>query len=247
MKGSYQYGFFKRLYEVVPDFKINKMYASSVGALNAVPIIIRKPYLLDKHWNRKEVLPFDTIAVDWDGVTSENSQYRNVQRARAFIKNGSIFKALDTRPCYDLMDCLDDEELKHVENNLLILCFDTKKEKVVYRKCRNKDEIVEAIRFSTMFPGLFTVDSHIVDGAFGINLDSIIQSKKNAQWLCIDLQGTLKGACYPSNIQVFSPKIIEKPIMNITSCLLVDRTMIDDLIENGMQDADVYVKRLMDA
>jgi len=239
MKGSYQYGFFKRLYEVIPDFQVKKVYAVSVGALNAVPIVIRKPELLDKHWNSREHLPFDTIVNEWSTVKSKNTYYKNIERARAFVKNGSIFHSLNTQPCFDILNSVDDLEMEHVARTLVILSFNTTSGKIVFNRCMSRAKTVAAIKSSSMFPGLFVVDSHIIDGAT-INLDRIIQARRHEPWLCIDLQGGIKS----KNHHVFSPKIVTSPIRNITSCLLVDRLLLDDLIENGRQDADMYIKRL---
>ena len=81
MKGAFQYGFFRRLYELVPDFEIRRMFAVSVGAINAVPILTRRMDVLADHWERGDgAMPYDTAVTDWDSVRGEGA-LRNAQRA----------------------------------------------------------------------------------------------------------------------------------------------------------------------
>lgn len=246
MKGAYQYGFFKRIYEKQPDFKIDKVYAVSVGALNAVPIITKKMHVLDTHWKNNDFLPFETIVNEWPSVKSKDFYYRNVERARAFMQKGSIFKSLDTDKCHKMLSTLTDKELNTLRSNLVILSFNTSEQKIVFHRCYDAKSTVNAIQSSSLFPGLFHVNSHIIDGAT-IDLNNIIQAKRknNVSWLCLDLQGSMKIPCHATNsVHIFSPRLVRNSTLNVASCLLVTRKMLDDLIDNGQTDADIYLDQL---
>jgi len=250
MKGAYQYGFFKRIYEVHPTFEIKKVYAVSVGSLNAIPIISKQVDLLDNHWRHPTLMPFDTIAKDWDHVNSEHTYYRNIQRARAFIKKGSIYHSLNLDVCYNLIQSLSEDSFDQVKKKLIIISYDTNKNKLVFERSRNIDQCVQAIKNSSMFPGLFQIDSHIIDvhayNCTNFNFSSIIKNN-GEKWLCLDLQGNLKSSCLLSgkigkNITIYSPELVNSPTLNTVSCLIVDRQILDDMIEEGQRDADHYLE-----
>jgi len=247
MKGAYQYGFFKRLYKLVPDFQINKVYAVSVGSLNAIPIVTGHMDMLDQYWARADILPFDTIVQDWHKIKSTNTYYKNMHRMRSLVQHGSIFHSLDTKPFVQMFEKLTPVELRKVRHSLLILSWDMRAEKVVINRCTSMTKTVAAIKSSSMFPGLFNIESHVIDGA-NIDLGKIIPESPRDPWIYIDLQGKLYGCSKQRNkhkhVNVFSPTIVSSPTMNVVSCLLVNRAMIDDLIDNGAKDADKYVARL---
>lgn len=88
MKGTYQYVFLKRIYELNPSFEVNRILLD----------------LLDKHWNHPTLTPLDTIANDWKSVNSTDSSYRNLQRVRALIKHGSFYKSLNLDVCHNILN-----------------------------------------------------------------------------------------------------------------------------------------------
>lgn len=240
MKGAYQYGFFKRLYEVEPNFKINKVFAISVGSLNALPIITKKIELLDHHWiNKDGLMPFDTIVNEWDSVKSREPMRRNIERAKAFLKNGSIYHSLNVEPCFNVLNSLNAEELKIVSKTLIIISFDTRTNTVVFHRCRNINQTVEAIKSSTMMPGLFQIEPerNIID-VVSLDFNSFCARDLTKKWLCLDLQGSTRNT---DNLYAFSPKIAKSPSLNLSTCLIVNRCIIDDLIENGREDADIFL------
>jgi hypothetical protein len=244
LKGAYQYGFFKKLYDVEPNFKINKVFSVSVGSLNAIPILVKKMDLLDKHWKHEELMPFDTIVNDWPTVNSKLSYYRNIQRIRAFINNGSIFHSLDVKICFDLLNSLTKEELQVIKNKLIIISYDKSNNKIVFGRCKNIPNTVESIKNSSLFPGLFSMDSDIIDGV-NIDLNTFVFKKKDRPLLCLDLQGHVKRCTnYPSNVYVYSPKITANATLNLLTCILASREMLDDLIDEGMEDANDFLNKI---
>ena len=250
MKGAYQYGFFKKVQEIEPNFQIKKLYAVSVGSLNAVPILLKKVDLLDKHWSHPELLPFDTIVNDWPTVKSTNANYRNIQRLRAFIKNGSIFHSLNLKPCMDVLNNLTMEEMIILRQKLIIMSYDTQDQRVVFERCRSPLKTVAAIKNASLFPGLFTVDGHIIDGV-NIDLNTVIEKgKPDDQWLCLDLQGYVKKnsrLCYnprKGKTYVYSPRVVENAPLNVLSCVIASREQLDDLIDQGQNDALDFIKNL---
>jgi hypothetical protein len=243
MKGAYQYGFFKRVYELKPDFKINRIYSVSVGSLNAIPILVNKMHILDKHWDHPTLLPFDTIVNDWESVTSTNIYYRNLQRARAFIKHGSIYNSLNIEACASIIENLDADEFKEVQKRLIIISFDSINNKMVFDRCWSRKSTVTSIKHSSLFPGLFSMDSDIIDG-MNVNIDQIIKKNTGAPWLCLDLQGDMKSMlpCWSGkDIAIFSPDVVKYPTKNVISCLIVNREILDEMIFEGKKDAEIYL------
>lgn len=240
MKGAYQYGFFKRLYEIEPNFKINKVYAISVGSLNALPIVTKRMDLLEYHWdNPNGEMPFDTIVNEWRSVKSKGMIKRNIERARAFLKNGSIYHSLNVDPCLQILNSFNTLEKKTISSSVVIISFDTRNNKIVFNRCNNVKNTLDAIVSSTMMPGLFQInhDQHIID-IINIDFNEFCQRKTKSKWLCLDLQGSTKQT---DNVFVYSPKIVNNPTLNVSSCILVSRCTIDDLIENGKEDADLFL------
>lgn len=246
MKGAYQYGFFKRVYELNPNFEVNKVYAVSVGSLNAIPIIAKKIDMLDKHWNHPTLMPFDTIATDWESVNSKHPHYRNIQRARAFLKKGSLYKSLNVDICYDIINNLPQETFDQVKKKMVVISYDTKEGRLVFDRIRTVEKAVQSIKSSSMFPGLFQIDSDQIDVYSNacINFAPII--KGSDPWLCLDLQGDMKNNCFFSgkvgkNITIYSPELVNSPTLNTVSCLIVDRKILDDMIDEGQLDAERYL------
>ena len=243
MKGAYQYGFFKRIYQLNPHFEVNKVYAVSVGSLNAIPIIAKKIDMLDKHWNHPTLMPFDTIAQDWETVSSEHQQYRNVQRIRAFLKKGSLYKSLNLKICYEIINNLSAENFEDVKKKLIVISYDTKKEQLVFDRIRTVEKAVQCIKSSSMFPGLFQIDSDQIDVYSNscINFAPIL--KGNEKWLCLDLQGDMKkkNMFNTKNITIYSPELVNSPTLSTVSCLIVDRKILDDMIDEGQIDAERYL------
>lgn len=236
MKGAYQYGFFKRLYELNPNLKINKIYGVSVGAINSIPIVLKRIDLLDKHWNATDISPFDTIVKDWDTVC-DNVYLKSIQRMMFFFMYGSLFYSLNSIPFYNIFKELSLEEIHIIKTKIIIFSFNYVENKVVIERLTSPETTIQAIKNSTCFPGLFNIENEIIDGA-NINLNNILDTRKyNVNWLCIDLQGTIKSK---SNVFVYSPKIVKNCVLNMVNCLLVDKTALNDLIINGEKDAELF-------
>lgn len=241
LKGAYQYGFFKKVYEIEPNFKINKLYAVSVGSLNAIPILTKKMNILEKHWSHPDLLPFDTIVNDWPSVQGKTEHSKNIQRLRAFLKHGSVFHSLNTNTFISTLKGLSEEDKQIIKNKLIVICYDTIKQKTVFSRCRNIKETVESIRRSSMFPGLFSLDSDIIDG-YNINLSNIIEKERQIPWICLDLQGHIKNEVHKT--YVYSPKITDSTAMNLIACIFTTRDMLDDFINEGENDAIRFLNRI---
>ena len=237
MKGAYQYGFFKELYRVYPDFPIKRVYAVSVGAINSVAIVTKKVSALDEFWCHPEKLPFDTIADDWDGSSN---------RVRSLIKHGSVFKKMKRAPYEDFLTGIHKDEFKSLQEKLVVISYDRANKVSLFSDCTllSIDQIVDSIHASARFPGLFRIQGlDKVDGMFA-NADYILDTHVTEPWLCIDLQGTLKTPPSPNSV-MFSPCISRIPIINQVTCILSHRIIIDHLIKNGRDDASAFVIKLM--
>jgi hypothetical protein len=239
MKGAYQYGFFKRLYQRWPDFPIKRVYAVSVGAINALPIVTRKMHLLDEYWCNEKYMPFDLIANDWEYIEKAPTDAAKVSlRSKSLILNGSLFKSLKLEPFEKFIDGMDENETREVRDKLVILSHNIATKRPVITRCTSKEKTLDGIRTSSMFPHLFQLDSDVIDGSFN-DLDKCIMPHKGEEWLCIDLQGTLK--VHPG-AHVFAPKVSNYPVANIVSCLVLNRQLVDELVRNGTNDADAFVE-----
>jgi hypothetical protein len=251
MKGAYQYGFFKELYVRWPDFPIKKVYAVSVGAMNAVPIVTRRMDALDKYWCNEDMThPFDTIVDDWEDChdctnknknKNKNSQKCTPNRFRALLKHGSVFKQVKREPYETFLKDIDADGWDMLRKKLVIISYDKINKKTMCMPCSTIDEIVESVQASTRFPGLFdTVDATHVDGTFA-NLRHVL-SDTDDMWLCLDLQNTLANKIGNSHdANVFYPRITNVPILNEVACLLSTRAMLDNYIKNGKHDAKEFV------
>jgi hypothetical protein len=238
MKGAYQYGFFKKLYQRWPDFPIKRVYAVSVGAINALPVVTRKMHLLDEYWCNEKHMPFDMIANDWDYINNAPTDAAKISlRSKSLMLNGSLFESLNLEPFEKFIDCLDENQLHDVREKLVIFSHNIKTKRPVVTRCTSKAKILEGIRTSSMFPHLFKVDSDVIDGSFN-DLDKFIRPRKGEEWLCLDLQGMLQ--VHPEAF-VFAPKVSNYPVANIVSCLVLNRKLVDKLIRNGEDDAELFV------
>jgi predicted acylesterase/phospholipase RssA len=232
MKGAYQYGFFKKLYEHYPNFPIKRVYAVSVGALNAIPILLKRTDILDTYWSNKDIKPLDAISNDWDFVKS--TKYKNLLRAMAYFTHGSLFRSVNISHLEKLLNTFSSDELNYIRKKLIIISYDSKNQKPVFSRCTSIRKICEAIKTSTCFPGLYKPESDIIDGIF-YDFDKF--HEKDA-WLYIDLQINKESR---NNLYVFRPKVTMNPIVNIRSCLIVN---IDELVQNGSDDADIFLEKI---
>ena len=237
LKGAYQYGFFKELYKKCPDFPIKKVYAVSVGAMNSVPIITRKIDALDIFWNEPASHPFDTIMHDW-------IDKKPVNRVKSLFRHGSVFRMINRAPYDHFVKTLDDHDMQLVADKLVIISFDKVNKKTILSHCKTADELFNAIQTSTLYPGLFdaTGASHI-DGIFA-KTDDLIQTINDEEWLVLDLQNKIKNKIEQTNNNciVFTPTISSIPVLNDVSSILSNRCMINHLIENGQEDARLFLE-----
>lgn len=202
LKGAYQYGFFKRVYDQYPDIPVNNVYGVSVGAINAVAILLKDMTILDYYWQNEspeELHPFDTIMNHWD--TDEGfgrQEYGILNHISMFVTNLSLFHSVNRSPFEDLWNFdLTASERELIRKKLHLIAFDSKNNKmVVISNISNAIEFSSAIIASTNFPGLVkhtntdkskentSSPQSYIDGIFADNasiLKYIINSDANHQ------------------------------------------------------------------
>ena len=232
VKGAFAYGFFKELLRVRPDFPIRRIYAVSIGSINALPIAANRMDILAKYWEDEEGRhPFDLMVNTWDG---DNHHVFN------FLDKGSLFKSLKEEPFRELFNEVD---VTMFRNKLIVISYDKVKDKTVFTRCTSEEKILHAIKSSSRYPGLFhSQDEDIIDGTFAV-WNQVLRKKEGDKWLVIDLQNTMK--LYPmdefNDVKVYSPRISRLPIVNEVTCLFTNRRLLNHLIRNGEDDARKFI------
>ena len=169
LKGAYQYGFFKRLYEIYPSAPIDRVFGVSVGAINAPAVILRRMDILDNHWQSESGShPFDTIMNSWCSRFPHPSRYTLLGHAHQMLMERSLFRSL----CHHHFEDLWRNGLSDVERNML----SSKMGAVAYDSCFGDTVLLEGFRsaetFSASFvastnhPVLFPLRGPLLDGIF---------------------------------------------------------------------------------
>jgi hypothetical protein len=136
------------------------------------------------------------------------------------------------------------DDMVKVRRKLIVISYNKVTAMPVYHRCTDPLTTYNGIADSSRFPGLFdSIGYTNIDGGF-VDLDSIIKKYRDQKWLYIDLQKKTSMVS-SKNIRIFSPKVSNIPGVNAAMCLLSNRTLIDNLIENGREDAYAYTRYLI--
>lgn len=270
LKGAYQYGFFKELYRVWPDFPVSRVYAVSVGAINSVPIVTRNMAALDPFWNNPDgIHPFDLIVEDWptteddEEKDKEEKDNKPIKRVKSLFKHGSLFKNLKKKPHEDFLNQMSEDHWNCVKEKLFIISFCKKNKETRIMPCTSKHQILDAIVASSRFPGLFECSKEAteIDGVFA-DIKALFQKenekKEKVKWLCLDIQNDPLNFNFENENEenkenkekftIFRPLITKIPWYGHVSALLSNRFVLDHLIQNGIDDAQTfYNKSLCDS
>ena len=258
LKGAYQYGFFKELYRVWPDFPVKRVYAVSVGAINSVPIVTRNMAALDPFWNNPDgIHPFDLIVEDWP--MTEDEEDKPIKRVKSLFKHGSLFKNLKKKPHEDFLNQMSEDNWNCVKEKLFIISFCKKNKETRIMPCTSKHQILDAIAASSRFPGLFECSEEAteIDGAFA-DIKALFQKEKkenereneNEKWLCLDIQNdplnfNFENEENKEKFTIFRPLITKIPWYGHVSALLSNRFVLDHLIQNGIDDAQTFYNKTL--
>lgn len=236
LKGAYQYGFFKRLYLVCPNFEINHIYASSVGAVNAAPILVKKVDVLTEFWeNSQNKHPFETFVKDWYDFKAY--PYKLISHA---IQFKAVYKGINREPFDDFWKLLDFADLYNIRNRLTIITYDTVEKKPIFlTKYHTAKDLFASVAASTRHPYLFKqyrlADGHMVSFE---EVEKYAAGNDAQDWLIIDLGGKeYNRTTYPN---VYGPDVLEYTSVDAFN---MDTKKIKRIIEQGEKDAmDFYTK-----
>ena len=257
LKGAYQYGFFKELYRRWPEFPLNRVYGVSVGAINSMPIVLRKMEALDRFWSDASS-PFDLIVEDWPDVLSMAPTKKPCGRVKAYLERGSLFKNMNRGPLEDFLNGISDAEWATTREKLYVITYSKRTQETRITRCATKKRLIETIAASARFPGLFDSNDNVeIDGIFA-NVEMMFGDGDGGgggggeKWLCLDIKhdppsiflggGGGGGRCRGERI-VYRPKISRVPVLGQVASLISNRAMLDDMIDNGREDAADFVRR----
>lgn len=134
--GAYQYGFFKKFYEILPDVRPNRVFGSSVGAVNALPVLLGKMDILNEYWqNENGRHPFDCIMEQWNDeplVAGGGSNYTLISNMHRVAMYKSMFVSINRQPFEDIWDGLTPTELSYARDRLSIVTFDPSHQRPVF-------------------------------------------------------------------------------------------------------------------
>jgi hypothetical protein len=249
VKGAYQYGFFKRVHAACPEFRIEKLCCSSVGSLNALPIMTRRTEHLARYWEEEKgrATPFDKILVPW----------RPAQVCEA-IRAQTVYAGMDTARIEAFWDQCDERERALLEN-VTILSYNRLTGEPVSERCVDKAAAVRAIESTCCFPGLYPPRRerpHVIDGYLIKNVLPHLPASE-APWLCLDLTHARVLAneqCEIRNvreardaregrgcIQVFAPTNRLPGVLACVSSVDVRPSSVRELVRQGEADADLFL------
>ena len=233
MKGAYQYGFFKQLYKRNPDIKIEKMYAASVGALNALPILTKKVDYLKQFWD--DVSPCDNILNKWSSI-------------KELTSNKTFFESFKTDKIYVFLSSLSEKEKENIKEKLNVITYNRITQKpVVYKGMTEQKDIVQSIVMSCSYPNLVPqIHPYITDGAL-VSPKTLFEELFNTEdnslypWLVLDISGIYDERYIPKNCNVYRPDTLQLDIMNILSFITLDNKYTKQLIKEGAEHANHYI------
>ncbi len=237
MKGAYQYGFFRKVYASLPDFRIDKIYCASVGSLNAMPIMTRRIDYLTRFWESNKN-PIDEIMVRWRA-----SQIHDALCAR------TLYSRMDVEKISSFWDECSEEERATLAN-VTVMSYDQNTGKAVLDRCETKEDAIRGITSSCCFPGLYPPDpqrQHIIDGLYIDNVYSYLPTDSPSPWIYLDLTSLVqdgrkrfdRGKEKNAEELVFGPSH-----MSDMSCIDFRASSIRRLIEYGEEDALRLIAKL---
>jgi predicted acylesterase/phospholipase RssA len=225
LKGAYQYGFFKRIYTKHPHFPIDKIYCTSVGSFNALPIMTNRVDYLKPFWECPKENPLDKILTRWDDWPFSTIKYK------------TLYSGINLKPVEIFWDSCTPNDIERLKN-VTIVSYNNKTNKPVFRRCVDKKTTLKAIETTCCYPGLYPPNRNhpnIIDGSLIKNMFEYIPMDE--PWLCLDLHEDTRSVWRKNSNQ-----IIFKPVNNsFFACLDGRDATIRMMIENGEYDADVFL------
>lgn len=224
LKGAYQYGFFKKLYKLYPDITIEKVYAASVGALNAAPIVVKKMELLDEFWNNNKN-PCENIIQNWyDIETYPKKALKNIYYHQA------LYKDIREDKIIKVWNQFDTEDIIQINKKLTIVAYDKINKIPAYLKTTNITNFSTNIKASINMPFLFSnFKTYSLSDGFVVPIETVIEHENKLNdsgednWIIIDLSK------YKKSFSIIEP-------LNLKS------NEIHNLITLGEKDAIKFVK-----
>lgn len=232
LKGAYQYGFFKKLYKIYPEISIEKVYAVSVGALNAAPIIVKKIDLLDEFWNNNKH-PCDNFIQNWYDVE------KYPQKALGNIyHNKALFEGIKDEKIHNVWNKFNTQDIIEINRKLCIVAFDKINRIPVFLQTTNINNFSNNIKASINMPFLFSNlnNLNLTDG-YVVPIDDVIKYDESLKkledynnntnnqdnWIIIDLSS------YKKSINIMEP-------------INLKMSDIKELILQGENDAVKFVE-----
>lgn len=251
IKGAYQYGFFKQVYAKCPEFKIDKLCCSSVGSLNALPIMARRMDYLEYFWESKDgKSPIEKILVPW-----KSGQLGRAMHAK------TVYAGMDIRHLERFWDECDASEQARM-SDVTVLSYNSRTKGPVSERCVDKATLVGAIEATCCFPGLYPPNPrhpHIIDGYF---IEDVVPSlpRSESPWVCLDLTHERAISCgiaehrhKDCDLRVYSPSSSSNammplplipPIFSCIACIDVRSTSIQKLIEQGEEAGEGFLSTI---
>lgn len=236
MKGAYQYGFFKRLYSNKSNvnkcfnFEINKLYCSSVGAANSLPILINKMDVLEYYWQGNNMIELFKL---WDSPFDIG-------------KSKTCFKGLNDKVFRQFFKTLNYTEMYEIFSKINIITYDrANSQPKILSEFSNVNDMIDAIAMSAAFPSLYpSPNSNLVDGSFADTKELYdffkTNTDPNTNWLILDLQGSFIDYLNHENMYIFSPTLSKNAFNNIVNCCRFDDASIQKLIIDGENHGNIF-------
>ena len=230
MKGAYQYGFIKQIYKQTPNFKVDKVYASSIGSINSLPILTKRMASLGDFWEKPDII--NKVLIPWNRVMDSSTLFQGIRRD----------------PFDFFLDQITDVEWKIIQEKLTIIAYNKVIDSpVVFANFESKSQLVDSICASACFPGLYPpTNPNIIDGSLS-TFDIVEYESKNEDWLILDLNG--KSPHIFRNVEnkkkhIHRPDQSRNLFYNNLSCINFTSCHLQSLIKNGEEHANIYLDRI---
>jgi Patatin-like phospholipase len=259
LKGAYQYGFFRKLYSKYPDMLPNRVFGASVGAVNALPILLGRPQELKKYWqNEYGKHPFDCIMNAHDEcMLSSHGDYSLLSNMYRVATAKSMFESIRREPFEDIWKSLSLSELSHVQKRLNIVVFDSLKNAPAYLSgFESPAEYTDAIVASTLYPGLVNFASNntssnntMMDGIMCDHQDVVahIVNTRAHDDTCVLILDIHEEETPKHDYLYDKSVIVVSPYQCIAGGKLVSfcasRRDVDKLVANGEEHADMFCNK----
>lgn len=235
LKGAYQYGFCKQLYKRCPNISFNNVYGASIGSINSAPILLKHIDVLDWYWQNPEGLHPAQIML----------------HPRTSFNMPSLYSHINTFHFTKFWNGLSNKDRDIIKERLSIIAYDNMMKKpVLLQNILNDNDLIDAIKSSSNFPGLFSMKTKYLDGCIANQTEVLkqISHSNSADVLILDVFNTgdnhftmsenKKNKIISYSPSCFKDEYLKEHVVSVYASI----EDINILIENGKKDADHFIE-----